>query len=953
MRESLLVILLLIAPHGLAEKALVVGSFADPANAAAEASRLSRASSMSFQVVLGENAGRTLYRVIAPLNGQPAEDAKQRLQSLGVQGSWATDVALAQRVPAREEPSTDIAILPAATVRTDVSQQSIARAAPAPLSRVSSESAQPEDFAEVKTVRLDSFSKDVSILVPQRSESEVSINIDGRIDESIWAQLPGYDNMLVMNPDTLGQPRYETDVRLFYTDKGLYIAAVMQQPKETLVSRLSSRDQFLNRDEFGVTLDTSGQGLYGYWFASSLGGSMMDGKVAPERQFSREWDGPWSSATAELENGWSTEMFLPWSMMTMGSVDNDGERRFGFFFMRNVAYLDERWSWPALPFTSKRFMSALPSMRLPQVESKQQVAFFPYVSAAQDEIYGEDEYRVGADFSWRPSSDLQVTASINPDFGAVESDDVVVNLTAFETFFAEKRLFFLEGREVFSTTPRSQPAGTSPAGIGSRQTTSTFTGEPTTLLNTRRIGGAARIDVPDGLNVPGAELGRPTDLLGAAKVTGQKGGIRYGLLGAMEDDVVLRATVSEGENAGERTYLTAAGRDFGVARLLYEQTGDGRRSIGYLGTMTRYADSDAVVHGIDGHWLSKDGAWRVDSQLVGSDVDDVVGYGGFSDVTYVPRQGVSHGLQLEYLDKKLDVSDLGYIRRNNAMGTKYIYSWSTGRGLERLRAKKRSVMLVHSFNLDGQLERAGYFFRNSWTFKNLSEIRTEFDYFPKRWDDRNSFGNGSFRTHDRIVAEVGFGSNTSKPLSFSALIGVRQEELSDWTTRTSLGLTYRPSDRFSLDVDLNYFDRKGWLLHDRGALMATYDASDFQPRVGMDIFLTAKQQIRFSLQWAGIRASQTGFYEIPLNEGDLVNIADPIGAGLVTSTNGDFALSRLTSQLRYRWEIGPLSDLFVVYTRGSNLSGRVDDSFDDLFDDALREPVIDVFVVKLRYRFGN
>ena len=120
-------------------------------------------------------------------------------------------------------------------------------------------------------------------------------------------------------------------------------------------------------------------------------------------------------------------------------------------------------------------------------------------------------------------------------------------------------------------------------------------------------------------------------------MTGQKGAIRYGLLGAMEDDVVLRATVSEGENAGERTYLTAAGRDFGVARLLYERTGDGRRSIGYLGTMTRYADSDAVVHGIDGHWLSKDGAWRVDSQLVASDVDDVVGYGGFSDVTYVPR----------------------------------------------------------------------------------------------------------------------------------------------------------------------------------------------------------------------------------------------------------------------------------------------------------------------------
>ena len=85
----------------------------------------------------------------------------------------------------------------------------------------------------------------------------------------------------------------------------------------------------------------------------------------------------------------------------------------------------------------------------------------------------------------------------------------------------------------------------------------------------------------------------------------------------------------------------------------------------------------------------------------------------------------------------------------------------------------------------------------------------------------------------------------------------------------------------------------------------------------------------------------------------MICTADPIDAGLATSPKRDFALSRLISQLRYRWEIGPLSDLFVVYTRGSNLPSWVDESFDDLFDDAFCEPVIDVFVVKLRYRFGN
>jgi len=84
-----------------------------------------------------------------------------------------------------------------------------------------------------------------------------------------------------------------------------------------------------------------------------------------------------------------------------------------------------------------------------------------------------------------------------------------------------------------------------------------------------------------------------------------------------------------------------------------------------------------------------------------------------------------------------------------------------------------------------------------------------------------------------------------------------------------------------------------------------------------------------------------------------VAIDDPIQSGLVTATNGDFAISRLTTQLRYRWEIGPLSDLFVVYTRGSNLPNRVDDVFADLFDDALSTPIVDVYVVKLRYRFGN
>ena len=188
------------------------------------------------------------------------------------------------------------------------------------------------------------------------------------------------------------------------------------------------------------------------------------------------------------------------------------------------------------------------------------------------------------------------------------------------------------------------------------------------------------------------------------------------------------------------------------------------------------------------------------------------------------------------------------------------------------------------------------------------------------------------------------------------MIGGRQEELSDWTIRSALGVTFRPNDRFSIDLDLNYFERDGWLLHqtvfggsdaafDRN--MFTFKAQELQPKLAMDVFLSAKQQLRLTLQWAGIRAEQQEIYAIPANEGDLIRqIQGP------TDPINDFNVSRLTAQLRYRWELGPLSDLFVVYTRGSILPDRVDDTFGDLFFDAIDEPIVDVFVVKLRYRFG-
>ena len=113
------------------------------------------------------------------------------------------------------------------------------------------------------------------------------------------------------------------------------------------MQRLSARDEFIDRDLLGFTIDPGGQGHFAYWFMVALGGSVLDGKALPERRFQNDWDGPWHSATARLSHGWSAEMMLPWSMM--GLPRTQGERTMGFAFSRYVAHAGQRYQPMARP----------------------------------------------------------------------------------------------------------------------------------------------------------------------------------------------------------------------------------------------------------------------------------------------------------------------------------------------------------------------------------------------------------------------------------------------------------------------------------------------------------------------------------------------------------------------------------------------------------------------------
>lgn len=766
-------------------------------------------------------------------------------------------------------------------------------------------------------------------ITPVRLTEAVNIRIDGKLDEPVWETLTWYDDLVVIEPDTLAEVPYQTRIRFFYTEKGLYLGAWNQQPADTLVSRLSSRDLFISRDDVAFTLDPGGAGLYAYWFSVTLGGTLQDGTVLPERQYSTQWDGPWHGASAVHDEGWSAEFFLPWSMFSM--PDGGGEiREMGYYISRFVAHRTERWAYPALPRTQPVFLSQLPKMQFDQIEPRQQFTFYPYGSVTYDNtrVGQEDAYKAGFDVFWRPSTNLQLTATVNPDFGNVESDSVVVNLTSFETFFPEKRAFFLEGNEIFDATSRARNSGMD---------------GPTTMLHTRRIGGPPRYPDLPGFVVSDLEVNQPSELMGAAKLTGQNGRFRYGVLAAFEEDTLLTGTIG----SMDQTFLQK-GREFGVARVIYEDArGNARRSLGMMSTLTSHPDDDAIANGIDGRYLSADGRWNLEGQLLHSRVADTTGFGGYMDLAFTPAQGRQHSLAFDYYDDKLDINSLGFLRRNDNIGTRYRYE-RTESDLADLKLKLTEVTLVQDYNTAGRVVRSGAFLLREHQFLNNNFAFVELNYFPPRWEDINSNGNGSFRIKERFQTGLFGGTDESKKVRFFSGIFYTGEMLGGRSMVYILETDWRPSDRFSLGVDVRYEDKKGWLLHSFGRNFTTYESSFWRPKIEADFFLTARQQFRLVAQWAGIKAFEEERWEVPIGDGDLEPVFAAPGAG-----TRDFSISRLTFQARYRWEIAPLSDLFVVYTRGSNVASRPGEDFNELLKDSWTEPLVDLFVIKLRYRLGN
>ncbi|HEX4573804.1 MAG TPA: DUF5916 domain-containing protein, partial [Gemmatimonadales bacterium] len=278
--------------------------------------------------------------------------------------------------------------------------------------------------------------------------------IDGRDDDAVWRTAPAITQFQEFQPHEGGPPRFRTEVKVAYDDHNLYVFIRAFDPHpDSILKLLARRDVRAPTDQLKIIIDSYHDRRSGYEFAVNPAGVKRDYAIYNDSQEDDAWDAVWDVAARVDSLGWTAEFRIPLSQLRYVPR---GANTFGFGIWRDIQRYNARDSWPLFRQSQQGISSqlgeltglvGLPSPRRPEVA--------PYVLTKNVSVPVAGSFdrsqklTAGADVKYGLTSNLTLDATVNPDFGQVEADPAVLNLTAFETFFQERRPFFVQGAGIF------------------------------------------------------------------------------------------------------------------------------------------------------------------------------------------------------------------------------------------------------------------------------------------------------------------------------------------------------------------------------------------------------------------------------------------------------------------------------------------------------------------------
>jgi hypothetical protein len=725
-----------------------------------------------------------------------------------------------------------------------------------------------------------------------------AVEVDGRIDPQEWAGARHITDFVMVQPLSGEPARYRTEAWVLATPEGLAVAFRNHQPADVpRTTQRTRRDEGGQLDRVNLMVDFDGDGRTGYDFMVTNTDGISDEVITSERNFNTDWDGHWHRAVTQDTDAWSVEMVIPWHVAPMAKPEG-GKRTLGLYLDRVVGSTGERFGWPNISYQKPRFLSEFAKVEVPLYEQAL-LAVTPYAVAVHDRIRGETDFDAGADLFWKPNGQFQLSATLNPDFGQVESDDLVVNFGAVETFFGDKRPFFTENQGMFDV----------PFGAGNSR-----------LLYTRRIGGTA----DDGSGAG--------DVHAAVKLNGSLGQVRYGLLAA-----------TEGDEVGRDFFALRATRDFGAQDLG-----------GMLTHVDRpFLDRTATVYSADHLW-TPNAAWSIRSQLVASHIEQA---GQTSDDSGLQvradwEMGAGWRQQLWFLHigDELQLNDIGYLDRNNFNYLRYelarrfpdqpedsAYSFHEWRWAVSTRRNDHGLNIAEAIATNRISER-----------RDGGSEFMEVAMWTDGHDDLITRGNGAVRVPEKVF--LFWERSRPQRGRWSWYVGARAAgEGLDGAGGMGLDLDFEPtlhlSDSLALQGVFSLQHNPDWLLWRGGDRLGSYRADIAAVGANLQWQIGTRQELRIKLETIALDARLRQAWVVGPG-GEPQPVATPAD---IT----DFSLANLGFQIRYRYELAPLSDLYIVYGRGGLADDDQSRSLADLLGDTTSLRDAEQILVKLSYRFAN
>ncbi len=807
--------------------------------------------------------------------------------------------------------------------------------------------------------------------------------IDGRDNDSIWSITPPITGFLESRPTEGAPPRLETEARVAYDARNLYVFVRAFDPHpDSIVRQLGRRDDYTASDRIILMLDSYHDRRTGYEFAVNPAGVKADYAIFNDGDEDRAWDAIWDVSTRVDSLGWTAEYRIPLSQLRYNA---GGDGTFGILIWRDIQRYTAVMTWPLYRPSRSGFTSQFGELTgLTGLGGTGRAEFTPYVvtknvQGPASSGFGRDQkVTAGGDVKYRLASNLLLNATINPDFGQVEADPSELNLGAFETFFSERRPFFVEGKGLFTFSVNCVIVVDCNTGEG--------------LFYSRRIGRSPQLAPVYGNDASASA----TRILGAAKATGRlPGGFSLGVLDAVTDHI---------DGPGGTTLEPAA--NYGVVRANQDYNG-GDGSIGFMLTaVNRFTDSSsspylhrsAYAAGLDARHRFN-GRYEVSSSF---DVSRVAGSAEAiartqrtsvhlyqrpdDDLAFDSTRTSLTGTNMEFRFAKVggrvlrfetayqrrtpgfEINDVGFLRQAD------FQAWTTWAALAFRTPNRVFQQLRWNFN--------------NWEYWNVAGLPTERAFntnvhtqFNNRWwfhgggtlgqlgstyCDRCARGGPAIRQDPYIAPWMGIEGDDRHALvpylwgNYFLGDGGRSERIS-----LSPELDFKVSTRFTTSLSVDYSHNRddnqyfGTFTGAGGASHYTFAHLEQETlgltwRLGYTFTPEATLQVYASPFVS--RGTYSNVRELASPRADDYDARyQPYADPAVAADPGGFNFRQFRSNMVFRWEYRPGSTLFLVWSQGRQAFDPVagDRSFGGDLNDLLGRRADDTFLVKLSWWFGQ